>query len=73
MWMSLQQQQGTDFSRKEGPRPVGGILLSVDKETSNECVSAPSEVRKGGHGVPDPVFGARGTRAHLGVKVPCGG
>ena len=33
---------------------MGGILLSVDKETSNECVSAKAE-RERGHGVADSV------------------
>jgi len=51
--------------------PRGRVSKTVPE--LGACISAPSEVRKGGHGVPDPAFGARGTRAHLGVKVPCGG
>ena len=35
--------------------------------------TSPPEERRREHGVRDAGSGARGTRAHLGVKVPCGG
>ena len=47
--------------------------MSVDKETSNECVSATGEVRSSGHGVADYGFAFQApgrTRALAGLPLP---